>query len=147
MEGVDVSCLISSLFIFRIQVRAIYTERTDADADNDNDRHTMGESHRTRHGSLLSPRAVTDRLPRSPSLSSARSPSPSPSASTSTSPLPSRHRLPTSPMGLEGIVMCKVASNDQGWEISFDDVGAEEEEDEDDDLRHEDPCPGGFTEK
>ena len=56
-------------------------------------------------------------------------------------------------MGMEGIVMSKVASDDQGWEISFDDVGADEEEDEvedeveDDDLRHEDPYPGDCTEE
>ena len=105
----------------------------------------MVDSHR--HGHLLSPRAVTDRLPRSPSTSATYSPSPSPS----TSPLPSRHALPTSPMGLEGIVMSKVASNDQGWEISFDEVVADDDGDEDGGQRHEHEhehsSPGGVKER
>ena len=116
----------------------------------------MVDSHHPhRQEALLSPRAVTgrDRIPRSPSPSFALSPVSSPSVSVSMSPLASRYGLPTSPMGMEGIVMSKVASDDQGWEISFDDVGADEEEDEvedeveDDDLRHEDPYPGDCTEE
>lgn len=39
--------------------------------------------------------------------------------------------------------MSKVASDDQGWEISFDDV----DEDEEDDQRHEGPSPGGVSDR
>ena len=50
-------------------------------------------------------------------------------------------------MGLEGILMSKVASDDQGWEISFDDVDADDEEDTDDDQRHKGPSPGGVSDR